>query len=67
VPHVGIERLAAGDGEDDGRKNVEASEPVMGEIADRVMRREGAQNLGIVGDVIDPECGGSEWRTGRSE
>ena len=55
MAHVGVERLASGDGEDDGGENVEAGPAMMGEVVPSVMRREGPENFGIEGEVIGPE------------
>ena len=52
VAHVGVEGLAAGDGEDDGSKNMEAGPAVVGEVFPGVVGRKGGEDFGIEAEVI---------------
>ena len=47
VPHVGVQRLGAGDGEDDGGEREEGDAEVPGEEADGVGRGERLEDLGV--------------------
>ena len=55
MAHVGVEGFAAGDGEDDAAEDDDALEPVVHEVVDGVVRRQGFEHAGILQDVEDAE------------
>src|SRR5262245_54296799 len=55
VAHVGIEGLATGDREHDGCENVQTRPTVSKEVVNGIMWRQGNEDLGVEGDVIDAE------------
>ena len=55
MPEVGIERLGAGDGEEDRAQHDEPDEAVMLEEVNRLERIEGHQHRGLVEDVAKPD------------
>jgi hypothetical protein len=55
VPHVGVQRLAAGDDEEDRPERDEPLPRVLDEEVDRVRRRHGPQHLGMGDDLAQPE------------
>ena len=69
MAHVGVERLGAGDAEEDAAQDGEARESAMGEIGDRVARVEPEQHRGVAGDAPDAQQGdgGEPGRHHRAE
>ena len=51
MPHVGVQRLRAGDGEHDRGQREERDREVAEEEAQRVGRRERLEDLGVLGDA----------------
>ena len=56
VPHVGIQRLGPGDGEQHGAEHHERGKSVPGDEAQRVQRVERVQHHRVVDDVAYPDC-----------
>jgi hypothetical protein len=55
MPHVGVQRLGAGDTKEDAAQHGKAFEPVMGEIGNRVARVEPEQHGRVLGDAPYPQ------------
>ena len=55
MAHVGVERLGAGDAEEDAPQDGKSLEPVMGEIGDRVSRVEPEQYRRMLRDTPDAQ------------
>ncbi len=55
MPAVGVERLGAGQREDDAAEGQEGREPVVGEEPGRPRRREGLEHAGMGHDLAGPE------------
>src|SRR6266568_3056055 len=55
MAHVGVERLAARDREDDAAENSKSREVILNEEPNGMMRREGAEDLGVPCDVDHTE------------
>ena len=53
VPHVGVQRLGAGDREHDGGQREERDREVVEEEVERVGRRERLEDLRVIGDPAD--------------
>ena len=60
MPHVGVQRLRAGDGEHDGGQREERDREVAEEEVQRVGRRERLEDLRVIGDAAHAARGDRE-------